>query len=283
MTARRTTTAAGRALTKLGVAASLLAVAACGSGGEASPQSGGSGSEASLVTQGSLTYCSDISAPPLTYYNEQQEAVGTEIELGDAIAENLGLEPVWKNVAFAGIIPALQGKQCDAIMSQLYIKPEREAIVDFVPYMYAGNTVMVPKGNPKDIGGIDDLCGLKVAAQTGTTVAEVLKEESAKCDEPIDIAQFGRDSEAQQQLKIGIVDAYGSTVEVAGYAIQQQPDLFETAGEPFNKVETGIATLKDNKALHEDLTEAFAAVREDGTYDEVLERWNLTADALPAS
>lgn len=290
MTTRRSTRAAGRNLTMTGAVASLLAVAACGSAdsGE-TPDSGEPGqlSESSLVSAGELTYCSDISAPPLTYYDEKQEAVGTEIELGDALAENLGLEPVWKNVAFAGIIPALQGGQCDAIMSQLYIKPERMELVDFVPYMYAGNTVLVPSGNPAGITGVDDLCGRKVAAQTGTTVVEVLETESGKCeadgDDAIAISQFGRDSEAQQQLKIGLVDAYGTTVEIAGYAIKQQPGAFETVGEPFNKVETGIATLKDNKPLHEALIDAFEQVRADGTYDEILERWELTADALPAN
>ena len=275
----------------MGVAASLLAVAACGSGGsdEAQEQSGESGqlSGSSLVSAGELTYCSDISAPPLTYYNDKQEAVGTEIELGDAIAQNLGLKPVWKNVAFAGIIPALQGGQCDAIMSQLYIKEERKELVNFVPYMYAGNTVLVPSGNPEGFTDIDDLCGRKVAAQTGTTVVSVLQEKSSKCEEDgeesIEIAQFGRDSEAQQQLKLQLVDAYGTTVEIAGYAIKQQPGAFETIGEPFNKIETGIATLKDNKPLHEALTDGFQQVREDGTYDEILERWELTADALPTS
>ena len=37
--------------------------------------------------------------------------------------------------AFAAVIPTLQAKQCDVIMAQLYIKPEREKVVDFVPYV----------------------------------------------------------------------------------------------------------------------------------------------------
>lgn len=259
-------------------------VAACGSDSDASGD-GGSSYESKLVQPGTLTYCSDISAPPLTYYDKDQNAVGTEIELGDAIAKKMGLKTTWKNVAFAGIIPAIQAHQCDAIMSQLYIKPEREKVLDFVPYMYAGNTVLVPTGNPAGVSDIDALCGLKVATQTGTTAAETLTEQNKKCqssgEDPIKATRFNRDSEAQQQLKIGLVDAYATTVEIAGYAMKNQPGAFETVGEPFGKVETGIATVKDASALHDALTKAFEDVRVDGTYDKILQDWQLTGDALP--
>ncbi len=267
-------------------AGTLLAACGGGSGSEGGTGSGGLPSSA-LVSSGTLTFCSDISAPPLTYYDKDQKAVGTEIELGDAIAKKLKLKSTWKNVAFSGIIPALQGRQCDAIITQLYIKPEREKVVDFVPYMYAGNTVLVESGNPKKITGIDDLCGRKVAAQTGTTVIDILADEAKKCaaagKPKIGVAKFGRDSEAQQQLKLGLVDAYGTTVEIAGYALKQQPGAFETVGEPFNKIKTGIATVKANKPLHDALAKAFAEVRADGTYDAILKKWELTDDALPAN
>ena len=261
-------------------------LAACGSSDNTS-SAGGSSYESKLVSPGTLTFCSDISAPPLTYYDTKQKPVGTEIELGDAIAKKMKLKATWNNVAFAGIIPAIQAHQCDAIMSQLYIKPEREKVLDFVPYMYAGNTVLVAKGNPAGISSIGALCGKKVATQTGTTAAEVLAEQTKKCqsagDSPIQVAQFNRDSEAQQQLKIKLVDAYATTVEVAGYAMKNQPDAFETVGKPFGKVKTGIATLKDASALHNGLTKAFEAVRADGTYDKILKEWQLTSDALPTT
>lgn len=278
-----------RSIGVIAISAAGALLAACGGGSTGSEGGTGSGGlpSSALISGGTLTICSDISAPPLTYYDKNQKAIGTEIELGDAIAKELNLKSKWNNVAFNGIIPALQGRQCDAIISQLYIKPEREKIVDFVPYMYAGNTVLVESGNPKKITGIEDLCGHKVAAQTGTTIVDILADEAKKCaaagKAKIAVSKFGRDSEAQQQLKLGLVDAYGTTVETGGYAIKQQPGTFETVGEPFGKITTGIATAKANKPLHEALAKAFAEVRADGTYDAILKRWELTDDALPAS
>ena len=180
----------------------------CGSGAADTPAPTGPAavklSAGTLVKDGQITYCSDISAPPLTYYDAPQKPVGAEIELGNALAAQLGVSANWANTGFNGIIPALQAKQCDAIVSQLYIKPEREKVVDFVPYMYASNTLLVTQEGAKDVKSADDLCGKKAAGQTGTTIVEYLTDQSTKCTAAgkakIDIRQFTKDSDALQQL-----------------------------------------------------------------------------------
>ena len=240
-------------------------------------------SAGTLVKDGQITYCSDISAPPLTFYDASQKPVGAEIELGDALAAQLGVRAEWANTGFNGIIPALQAKQCDAIISQLYIKAEREKVVDFVPYMYATNTLMVANGN-NDIKTTDDLCGKKAAAQTGSTIVQYFTDQSAKCaaaGKPnIDIRQFTKDSDALQQLRVGLVDSYGTTLETAAYVTTQQQGAFKLTGEPFNRIKVGIATRKDSQALHEALTQAFAAIQKNGAYTAALTKWNLTGDDI---
>ena len=283
MRTARQTSVPRRLLSATGVASTVVLTAlAGGCGGDSGSSSGG----LSLVHSGTITWCADISAPPLSYYDEDQKPVGAEVELGDAMAKSMGLRSEWKNIAFSGIIPALQGHQCDAILSQLYIKPERLEVVDFVPYMYAGNTVLVPQGNPEGINGLEDLCGHKVATETGTTSVDYLDQTSVTCKdagEPeVAISKFAHDSEAQQQLKLGLVDAYATTVETAGYAVTTNPDLYETIGEPFGRITCGIATTKDATELHDALQKALTAVRDDGTYDDILADWSLTGDNLPA-
>ncbi|AZQ36232.1 ABC transporter substrate-binding protein [Streptomyces cyaneochromogenes] len=269
-------------------AAAALALAGCAgsSGGTDAAAKAGSVKvpAGALVKDGQITYCSDISAPPLTYYDVAQKPVGAEIELGNALAAELGVRANWANTSFNGIIPALQAKQCDAIISQLYIKPEREKVVDFVPYMYASNTLVVAEKNAKAIKGADDLCGKKAAGQTGTTVVQYLTDESEKCaaagKPKIDIRQFTKDSDALQQLRLGLVDAYGTTLETAAYVLKQQPGTFGLVGEPFNRIKVGAATRKDDASLHDALTQALAAVRKSGAYDAILKKWNLSGDDI---
>ncbi|WP_030942056.1 ABC transporter substrate-binding protein [Streptomyces sp. NRRL S-646] len=269
-------------------AAAALALAGCSGGSgdtdaAAKPASVKVPSGA-LVKSGQITYCSDISAPPLTYYDAAQKPVGAEIELGGALAAELGVKANWANTSFNGIIPALQAKQCDAIISQLYIKPEREKVVDFVPYMYASNTLVVAEKNAKAIKSADDLCGKKAAGQTGTTVVQYLTDQSKKCTAAgkpkIDVRQFTKDSDALQQLRLGLVDSYGTTLETAAYVLKQQPGTFSLVGAPFNRIKVGAATRRDDAALHDALTKALAAVSKSGTYDAILKKWNLSGDDI---
>ena len=267
------------------VLAALTVLAGCGAppGPAAAPPGSVTVPAGTLVQAGQLTYCADISAPPLAFYDAAQSPTGTEIELGNALAAELGVRANWANTSFNGIIPALQGKQCDAILSQLYIKPEREAVVDFVPYMYASNTLLVAAGNTA-INGVADLCGTKAAAQTGTTIIGYFTDQSATCTSAgrpaIDIRQFAKDSDALQQLRLGLVDAYGTTLETAAYVMGQQQGVFRTAGEPFNRIKCGIATRKGEQALHDALTQALAAVQKKGAYTAILTKWNLTGDDI---
>jgi polar amino acid transport system substrate-binding protein len=166
----------------------------------------------------------------------------------------------------------------DWIVREAARKPEREKVVDFVPYLNSSNTVLVKEGS--GFSGIDALCGKKAAAQTGTTAADYFKEASAKCSgKPIDVRLFGKDTDALQQLKLGLVDAYGTTLETAAYVIKQQPGQFAMAGDAFGAITCGIATRKDARGVHDALAAALADIRADGTYDKILAEWNLTGDA----
>ena len=233
---------------------------------------------------GTIRFCSDISSPPLEFYSDGQQATGSDVDLGNAIAAELGLKPVWVNTAFAGIIPALQAGHCDAILSQLFDKPTRRAVVNFTDYMNSSEAVLVRQGNPKHVAGVGGLCGLNVAAETGTTVTDYLAQQSKACTaagkKPISVQTFLRDSDALNQLTLGHVDAYGTTVETAGYDMSKAKGMFQVAGAPFGQIPTGIATTKQDTGLGKAIAAAFAALQKNGTYAKIMTRWNLKLDML---
>jgi polar amino acid transport system substrate-binding protein len=237
-----------------------------------------------LGQPGTIRYCSDISSPPLEFYKNGTTPTGSDIALGNAIAAELGVKPEWVNTAFAGIIPALQADHCDAIISQLFNKASRRAVVNFVNYMYSSEAVLVRSGNPLHITGIDDLCGHKVAAETGTTVTTYLSQASAVCTAhgkpAISVQTFLRDSDALEQLGLGHVDAYGTTVETGSYDMTQAQGQFQFAGTPFGQILTGIATTKSDTALEGAIARAFAILQSNGTYRQIMTQWNLQLDML---
>lgn len=281
-----------RRIAVIGCAVLCAVVAGCGSSsgsnGSSSGSSGNGGGSSvpasALIEGGKLQFCSDISTPPLESYGPGHEPEGSDIDIGTEIAKRLKLEPVWKNTAFAGIIPALQAHNCDAILSQLFDKPERRKVVDFVDYMRSGEALLVPKGNPAGVTGLASLCGKTTAAENGTTIADLLRAQSAKCEKAgkpkITVRLFLRDSDALQQLALKQVDVYGTTTETVSFVSSKQPGKYQLAGKPFAEILCGIATQKGNTALHDAIAKAFASMQSDGTYSKILAKWHLQLDEL---
>jgi polar amino acid transport system substrate-binding protein len=124
---------------------------------------------ADIASAGKIVYCSDISGPPLGYFDENNKPIGSDIEIGTEIARRLGVAAEFANTPFDGIIPALQANQCDTIQSQIFDKPKRHEPHAFVDYMYSSNPCWYTRAI-KNIHGLDDLSGAKIAAENGTTI-----------------------------------------------------------------------------------------------------------------
>jgi len=238
-----------------------------------------------ILLAGKLQYCSDMSSPPLESLNSSLKPVGSDIGIGNAIAGKMGLTPVWQQTAFSGIVPALQAGHCDAILSQLYIKPARKLVVNFVPYMYSSESVTVPTANPGRITGLNSsLCGQHVATVTGTTAQTELAAVSATCTatgkSAVGVILFTSDPLALQNMLSGLSIAYATTSETAAYYMKIKPDTFKFAGQPFGKVLTGIAVNKGNPKLLAGIQHAFAQIRANGTYNRVMTQWGIQRDEL---
>ena len=237
-----------------------------------------------IASAGKIVYCSDISGPPLGYFDENNKPIGSDIDLGTEIAKRMGVAAEFSNTPFDGIIPALQAKHCDAILSQLFDKPKRREVVDFVDYMYSSEALLVHKGNPRNIHGLDDLSGVKIAVENGTTIQSLIEEQNKKFaaagKPPANIVVYPKDSDALQALQINQVDVYGTTLESAAYFMQKASNVFDVGGDPFAKILTGIAVRKNDSELKAAIQKAFDNIKTDGTYMQILTKWHLEGDKL---
>lgn len=236
-----------------------------------------------MTASKTIRYCSAISLPPMEFMNTATKPEGVDIDLGDALAARLGVKPVWINMPFAGLIPALLADHCDAIISQLFIKPGRLKVIDEIPYMVSHEAVLMKAGAPK-IGTLAGLSGRKAATVTGTTATLLLQQanvELAKAHKPtINIVMFPEGTQALQQLQFGQVAAYGVAYEAARYYIHTAPNQFELGGPPYYRIATGIGLRKDDTQLNAALHTALAAMMKDGTYAHIFTKWDLTIDML---
>ncbi len=231
-----------------------------------------------------LVFCSDIAYPPMEFF-EGSDPVGADIDIGRAIAENLGREAEFSNIGFDGIIAAILGNQCDAIISSMNITPERAEQVDFVPYLEMGQSLVVPTGNPLGIASLESLCGIAAGAQVGTTFLEALEAASAACEEageePISITGFPSDTDGILALQADRVDAHMTDSPVAAYYIAQAEGALEIGGEVIDPILVGIAFNKENAELRDQVQTAVDELYADGTMMTILEEWQLQDFALP--
>ncbi|MEM9481322.1 MAG: transporter substrate-binding domain-containing protein [Verrucomicrobiota bacterium] len=117
-----------------------------------------------LVVGMELTY------PPFETRDTQGEPFGVSIDLAEALAADLGRPLVIRDMAFDGLIPALQSGKIDIILSSMTKNVKREQSIDFSdPYVSTGLSILVPKDSP--VQSIDDIdkAGQKLVVKIGTT------------------------------------------------------------------------------------------------------------------
>jgi polar amino acid transport system substrate-binding protein len=232
-----------------------------------------------LVEAGKLTWGTSATFPPFEFM-QNTTPVGFDVDLVAAIARQMKLESSVAQIAFGGLIPAVEGRRIDLIVSGMYINAQRTQVVDMVPYVLVGNQVVVPSGNPKHISGKDGLCGLSVAAPVGTVFETSAKDSSAACKSAgkaeINLLSLTGTVNCALALTQGRADAIIVSTPVVGALMTDTPGAYATAGPPWDTTtQMGIGVRKDNPGLKEAVDKALKAIVADGTYAALIKKWNL--------
>jgi polar amino acid transport system substrate-binding protein len=273
----------GETMKKFIIAGAVVAAALAGCSSSTDTASAPTGpakvAPPAILEAGKLKVCEpNDGTPPGVFFDATGQLVGSEPDLAKAVADKLGLQIQVVQSAFAALIPTLQARQCDVIMGTLYVKPEREKVVDFVPYMYSGTGIALSKEHPADVTGMNEtLCGKKVIVAVATTGESLVRAQSDKCTaagkQPVDVTLNTQGSVSIQQVQNGQVDAYVDTAEALGYYEKQTSAQIKLAGAPFGTIKVGAAMAKGDKELQSAIDQAFKELIADGTYDKILTQW----------
>jgi polar amino acid transport system substrate-binding protein len=245
-----------------------LVAAGCGGGG--SSTSSGGGETAAETSEGGggekLTVGSDIPYPPFEQ-GKKGSYTGFDVDLMDAIGEEIGREPEFIDSSFETIFRDVAQGKFEAVISAATITEEREKVVAFSnPYYLSEQAILVKEGS--SIKGLEDLAGETVGAQQGTTGLELGKEKANAGE----LRPYPEGPDAINALKAGTVAAVIIDAPVAANAVE------ETGGvEVAEKVPTeetyGIAVAKENTELLEQINEGLAGVIDSGKYTQIYEKW----------
>ncbi len=237
----------------------------------------------SVTKDGKLTVGMDTSYAPAEFLAEDGKTpVGFDVDIVKALANIFGLEADPQTSNFDSIIPSV-GSKYDIGVSSFTITEERMEAVDFVSMFKAGSTWVVKEGNPNDVD-TSNLCGLKIAVQTGTTQEEEVNEAQAQCKadgkDDIEILSTKLQTAVTTNVSTGKADVFYADSPVAGYAISQSEGALEALGEDVGVTKEAVAVAKGDTETAEAVQAALQKLMDDGTYGKILKHWGVESGAI---
>jgi polar amino acid transport system substrate-binding protein len=225
------------------------------------------------------------SAPyaPFETFDDNQKLVGLDIDLGNAIAATLGTRAEWTSIDYNGVIPALQAGKYDMVLASIGDTPEREKVLDFVNYSKQGQVLLVPKGNPAKITGLQDLCGTTMAVESGNVTEGYFKELDDYCTQQgkgvMAVKELPKTSDALLSLKSG--QAASVYIGVATAAdLMTRPDgadyeVVTPANKPFGYLPrwVGAGIPKNSPELRDAVEAALKTLLADGTLQKLYDKY----------
>jgi polar amino acid transport system substrate-binding protein len=243
---------------------------------------------ADIQKSGVIRMAINPSYPPFESVGDDGKTlVGLDPDLANAMGDILGVDVEFVHTSFDAIIPALEAKKVDMAMSSIGDTKEREKTVDFATYYWNGTLILVKKGNPLDIAA-DQACGVRIGVIRGSLQQSTfLPAQEPKCaaaglQPPVSQA-YQDGPQAQLALKSDRIDGVMLDAPPLLDAAQKNPDEFETVGPLTRNPNPGGVAFPKGSELVKPINEAINMLIEDGTYDEILGRWNLTEIAIDKS
>jgi polar amino acid transport system substrate-binding protein len=255
----------------------LIAAMVAGCTGNAPAPNTNQGTTPPPVAKTKIKVGSDTTFAPLEFIDEKNKPVGFDIDLLNAVCNEVNLEPDIQSYPFDGLIPALTSGQIDVAISSMSITDERKQAISFsVPYYHSGLITCAQTKNDS-IKSFADLKGKKVAAQSGTTGEKEAKKVGAN------VVSFTNSDQTFLDLKNGGVDAVINDYPVTAYFISKGNSDVKMVGERLTSEDYGIAVNKSKTEVLAKINDGLKKVKQNGKFAEIYKKWfgeNPPADLL---
>lgn len=265
------------------VAVMALSMTACGSSNSAAETTAAdteaaesqaeetTAEEAKTTDGGTLIVGFDQDFPPMGFVGDDGEYTGFDLELAQEVAKRLGLEYKAQPIAWDSKDMELESGNIDCIWNGFTMTGREDDYTWTEPYM--ANQQVFVVANDSDISSQADLAGKIVEVQADSSAEAALKEApelTATFKELLTTADYNT---AFMDLEQGAVDAIAMDVIVAGYQIQQRNADFKILDDSLSEEEYGVGFKKGNTELRDKVQSTLEEMAEDGTLQEVSEKW----------
>lgn len=240
-----------------------------------------------VATEGQeITIATESSYKPFSYTDADGKLIGYEIDLANALCDQMKAKCEIISQDWDGLIPGLKAKKFDAIIAGMSITPERQEVVDFTdPYFENSLIFISKKGDDLKIEDLAETAGVPVGAQRSTISSQYLEDNYPKAD----VKLYDSQDNAYLDLTSGRIRGLLSDKVIGLDWLKAGPGLdFEVKG---NEINTGDDTmgiaLRKGDPLVGQFNAALAELKANGQYDEIGKPYfsldNMAADAEPAT
>ena len=223
--------------------------------------------ESKEAAGGKLVMATNAEFPPYEFH-DGDKIVGIDAEIAQAIADELGMELEIEDIAFDSIIPEIVSGKADMALAGMTVTEDRKASVDFSDTYATASQMIIVKEDSK-IAGPDDLKGVTVGVQLGTTGDIYVSDLEA---DGTTVERYNKGFEAVQALSQGKIDAVVIDGEPAKTFVSETEGL-KILDEAFTVEEYAIAVKKGNTELLDKVNGALETLKDNGTLDEIVAKY----------
>lgn len=235
------------------IVTTVAALAGCGS------------KESSGSNQETLTMATNAEFPPYEY-KEGEKFAGIDVEIAEAIADELGMKLEIEDIAFDSIIAEVNSGKADMGVAGMTVTDQRKKNVAFSD-SYATSAQVIIVADNSTIAKPDDLNGKTIGVQLGTT-GDIYAEDITDAT----IERYNKGADAVVALKQGKVDAVIIDRQPAKVFIEKNEGI-KIVDEEFTVEDYAIAIAKDNTDLLTKVNDALAKLRDSGKLDEIINKY----------
>lgn len=239
---------------------------------------------------GKIVAGSDMTFFPYEYM-EKNKPAGFDIEFLDGLAKVMGMTAENIDTRFPNLISGLQAGRFDITNSSMYITADRMKVIDMVPYLKSGESILAVKGSAYQPKTPEEFCGHKIGSMGATSWLQQLQKLSAEyCVknglQPIAISEYGTDPQTTQAMLAHAVEAQITDAAVARGVVDKLGDRVVISSQTLiYPVLNGFGVKKGNDEVRNVLIQGLEKYSKTPEYAALLDKYKFqapTADDIAA-
>ncbi|MFD9626894.1 transporter substrate-binding domain-containing protein [Peribacillus muralis] len=243
-------------------------LAACGTSGKEEKNTTGNGDKKFLVMGTSADY------PPFEYVetSKSDEIKGFDIDIAKAIGKKLGYEVQVKDIDFNSLVPALENKSIDFVISGMTPTEKREQSVDFSDIYYTAKNMIITTQDSK-IKSVDDLKGKTVGVQLASIQETLATDLNKANDLGMKVEKRNRIPEVVQEMSTGRFDAIIMEDTVAKGYLKDNKDLVGYLVESGEEEAGSAIAFQKGSKLTDQFNAELKKMKENGEMEKLIVKW----------